>query len=181
LKQQFVSHIQRYGVSLISKDTESYWLAGQPMRFAAAANGSATYSQPRVEGGETRVTRPNEPRAKMATFHGHLSTGKCGRVFIWFSLSSSPRVSGLGQYPSLSYRSARIKPFVRERPSDHSETIQVQPQIDRACLEDPGSTSGLSTGLGIQPKDRRPARAGAACTACSGWSASQGPKCLTTL
>ena len=63
-----------------------------------------------------------------------------------FPLSSSPSVSGLGQYPSSSYRSARIKPFVRERPSDHSETILNQPQIDRACSADLGSTLGQSTG-----------------------------------
>ena len=51
LKQKFISHIL--------EDTESNWLAGQPSVSRRTVNGYATYSQPRVEGGETRVTRPN--------------------------------------------------------------------------------------------------------------------------
>jgi hypothetical protein len=46
---------------------------------------------------------------------------------------SSPSISVLGQYPSSSCRSARIKPVLRERPSDHSGNICNQPSVDRAC------------------------------------------------
>jgi hypothetical protein len=94
------------------------------MRFAANCEWQCHLQLAEGGGwGNASYTFPKAPRAKMATCSDNSNNRLQWKLMCNSCLSSSPLFSGLGQYPSFSYRSARIKPFVRERPSDHSETL----------------------------------------------------------